>query len=68
MSCRLADERLAVGQRAVDVGAAAELRAEEHLDRIVQLVGEVDDRGVEDHQARAHARGSEASTAPNTPA
>ena len=31
------DQRLAVGERPVDVGAAAELGAEQHLDRVVQL-------------------------------
>src|SRR5215813_14621759 len=47
------DDLLAIGERAVDVGAAAELRAEEEVDRILQVVGEVDDGGVEDDHARA---------------
>ncbi len=46
----VADERLAVGERLVDVRAAAELDAEQQLDRVVQLLGEVDDARVEgDH-------------------
>ena len=56
---------LAVGERAVDVGAAAELGAEQQVDRVVEVVGQVDDGGVEDDHARAHAR-IEASTAPKT--
>src|SRR5206468_12953251 len=36
--------RLAVGQGLVDVGAAAELGAEQHVDRVVQVLGQVDDR------------------------
>ena len=48
------DDLLAVGERAVDVGAAAELRAEQQIDRVLQVVGQVDDGGVEDDHARAH--------------
>jgi hypothetical protein len=49
---RAAHERLRVGERAVDVGAAAELRAEEQVDRIVQFRGEIDDRRIEDEHRR----------------
>ena len=48
------DEALAVGQRAVDVGAAAELGAEEQVDRVVQVFGQVDDGGVEDDHPGVH--------------
>jgi tryptophan 2,3-dioxygenase len=44
------DQLLAVADRPVDVGAPAQLRAEQHLHRVAELVGEVHDRGVEDHQ------------------
>ena len=50
---RLADEGLAVRECLVDVGAAAELGAEEHLDGVFELVGEVDDGGVEDDELGA---------------
>jgi hypothetical protein len=50
---RLADEALAVGECLVDVGAAAELRAEEDFDGVFELVGEVDDGGVEDDELGA---------------
>ena len=62
----LADQALAVGQRPVDVGAAAELDAEEHVDRVVELVGQVDDLGVEDDQAACATDRIDASTAPKT--
>ncbi len=54
MSLRPLDQPLAVGDGAVDVGAAAELHAEEDVDRVVELVGQVDDLGVEDDQAGLH--------------
>ena len=54
MSVGLGDPALAVGQRAVDVGATAELDAEEHVDRVVDLVGQVDHLGVEDDHPGAH--------------
>jgi hypothetical protein len=47
---------LAVGERRVDVGAAAELHTEQHLDRIGELVGQVEDRGVEAHELRLDHR------------
>ena len=47
---------LAIGDGRVDVGAAAQLGAEQHLHRIVQLIGEVHHRGVEHHQGRAQRR------------
>ena len=50
---RPGDEPLAVGDRAVDVGATAELRREEQVDRVGQLFGEVDDGRVEDDQRGA---------------
>ena len=62
----LLDEPLAVGERPVDVGAAAELDAEEHVDGVVELVGEVDDGGVEDDEPACSTDRSEASTAPKT--
>ena len=44
------DEPLAVGERRADVGAAAELHAEEQVDGVGDQLGEVDDLGVEgDH-------------------
>ena len=46
------DHLLAIGQRTVDVRAAAELGAEQQIDGVLQIVGEVDDRGVEDDHAR----------------
>ena len=49
---RPGDQALGVGERAVDVGAAAQLGAEQHLHRVGELLGEVDDRGVEHHQRR----------------
>ncbi len=48
---RTGDPRLAVGECTVDVRTAAELRAEEDVDRVVELVGEVDDGRVEDDEA-----------------
>src|SRR5947207_400033 len=50
---RLADEGLAVRDCLLDVGAAAQLGAEEHLDGVFELVGEVDDGGVEDDELGA---------------
>ena len=38
-----ADPARAVADRAVDVGAAAELDREQHVDRVVDRIGEVDD-------------------------
>ena len=64
---RVVDERLAVAERLVDVGPAAELDAEQHVDRVAELLGEVDDRGVERDHAGLSV-GSEASDAPSTPA
>jgi hypothetical protein len=43
-----AHECLAVRESAVDVGAAAELCAEEHLDGVGEQVSQTDDRRVED--------------------
>ena len=53
---RLADQALAITDRAVDVGAAAELHAEQHLDGIVELFRHVDDGGVEHHHLGVHRR------------
>jgi hypothetical protein len=46
----------AVCERPVDVRAAAELDAEEHIDRIVEDRGEVDDLGAEGHDRGAQRR------------
>ena len=57
--------RLAVGERRVDVGAAAELHAEQDLDRVCKLIGQVEDCGVEadelrvDHRQRSHHGGED---------
>ncbi len=48
------DDALAVRQGPVDVGAAAELAAEQHVDRVGQPLGEVDHLGVERHQPGPH--------------
>lgn len=48
---RPGDARGAVPHGAVDVGAAAELHREQHLDGIVEGVGEVDHGGIEHHEA-----------------
>jgi hypothetical protein len=59
------DPGLAIGERRVDVGAAAELHAEQHLDRIGELFGQVEDGGVEarklrlDHRQRRHHGGED---------
>ena len=45
-------QRLAVGQRAVDVGAAPELGAEQDLDRVVELVRQIHDIGIKHHHLR----------------
>ena len=50
---RAGHERLAVGHRAVDVGAAAELHAEQQVDRIVEHGGQIDDARVEGDDRRA---------------
>ena len=42
----------AIRHRPVDVGPAAELRAEQDVDRVLQLVGKVDHRRIEDDQPR----------------
>ena len=47
------DQLLAVGHGLVDVGAAAELGAEQHVDRVAELIGQVRDRGVEGHHRGA---------------
>src|SRR6185312_14045114 len=44
---------LGVGHGAVDVGPAAELGGEEHVDGIVEERGDVDDLGVEEEEAGA---------------
>ena len=44
----LPDQRLAISQGFVDVGAAAQLRGEEQLYRILEVLAEVNDGGVED--------------------
>jgi hypothetical protein len=49
-AARLCHQAFALGQRLVDVGAAAELGAEKDFDGIGELVGQVDDRGVEDDE------------------
>ena len=49
---------LAVGDGLVDVGAAAELGAEQHLDRVGELLGQVHHGGVEDAPATSAAPGS----------
>ena len=49
-------EPLAVGHRPVDVGAAAELHAEEQVHRVVALLGQVDHLGVEDDDVRLQGR------------
>ena len=60
------DEPLAVAYCTVDVGAASELGAEEGFDGIAELVGDVDDGGVEEHERgayrfqRCHHRGEDA--------
>ena len=50
---RAGDLALAVGERLVDVGAAAQLDAKEQLYRVVDLVAEIHHRGVEDDHAGA---------------
>ena len=52
----------AIGHGLIDVGAAAQLHAEQHLDRIGQFLGQVEDDGVEadelglHHRERSHHR------------
>ena len=54
---RVGDELLAVGDRLVDVGAAAELHAEDHVHRVVAaLLGQVHDLGVEGDDVRVQGR------------
>ena len=45
------DQRLAVGNGAGDVRAAAELNAEEQVDRVGELIADVGDRCVEEDEA-----------------
>ena len=49
-------ELAAVAERLGDVGAATELHAEQHVDRVVQHRREVGDRGVERDQRRPQRR------------
>ena len=50
---RFLDELFAIADRFVDVGAAAELHAEEHVHGIVAaLFGEIDDFGIEGDDMR----------------
>ena len=49
---RAVDVLAAVADRPIDVGPTTELSAEEDIDRIVQLVGQVDDLGIEHDQPR----------------
>ncbi len=56
-------QALAVREGGIDIGPAAKLHAEQHLDGVGELVREVDDRGVEadelgldDRQRRHHSR------------
>ena len=51
---RIADQRLAVAHRAVDVRAAAELDAEQEIDGIVKLLGHVHHGGVEHDEMGFH--------------
>ena len=53
---RLADQPLAVAHGAVDVGTAAQLHAEQHIDRIVEFLGQVDHGRIEHHQLGRHGR------------
>ena len=53
---RSGHEPPAVAERLGDVGAAAELHAEQHVDRIVQQRREIGDRGVERDEMRAQRR------------
>ena len=46
---RRAGQALTVGKGAVDIGVAAQLRAEQHIDRVREQMGEIDDLRVEDH-------------------
>ena len=50
---RAGDLALAVGERLVDVGAAAQLDAKEQFYRVVDLVAEIYHRGVKDDHAGA---------------
>src|SRR5262249_45625957 len=47
------DDLLAVAQGAVDVGAAAQAHAEEQVYRVLEILGQIDHRRIEDDHARA---------------
>jgi hypothetical protein len=62
--CRLLDPAFAIGERGVDIGAAPQLHAEQHLQRIGQLLSEVRSKiAVSKHTSLVEITGSEAMTA-----
>ncbi len=50
------NEARAIRERLVDVRAAAELRTEEQINRVLQLRRQIDDRRVEEHHLRRECR------------
>lgn len=60
--CGMLNVLLAIGKRRIDIGATAELNAKQHLDRVVQLLGQIYDRCVKADEL-CREPGSEASTA-----
>jgi hypothetical protein len=53
---RLADQALAVAHGTVDIGAAAQLHAKQHIDGSSSFLRQVDHGRIEHHQLGSHGR------------